>query len=115
MLDRARQRRPLAPGVFRMKIFAKGPSNETTLKCSAAGRCKGGQRHIQRVNEAARLVSQLDLAFKLLAERLNQTRAEAPLSRRLHRGAVSLSPAQMQTMGIGIKRPGDGDAPGRHR
>src|SRR6266404_6708468 len=119
MLDRASRRRPLPPGVFRKNLRPRackgGIKRDLRSNCSAAGWAQGGQWHVQRVNEAARLVSQLDLAFKLLAEGLDQARAEAPLSGRLDHGAIRLSPNQTQTLRPGIKRPSDGDAAGRHR
>jgi hypothetical protein len=59
------------------------------------GRRQGRERHVERINEAARLVGQLDLALELPAKRFNQARAKTPLGRGLNHRAVLLAPDQM--------------------
>src|SRR5258705_817986 len=112
MVDRASQRRPFPPGVFGMKSSPRSrPASKRNLRSdySAADYAQGGQRHIQRINKAARLVCQMDFAFKLLAEGFDQARAETPLSGGLDHGALRPGPNQMQTRPPCLKRPRYGD------
>src|ERR1700742_3817667 len=80
---------------------------------ASSDRRDGPDWHVQRIDEAGRLVGEPHLAVQLLSERPHHAGAKALAYWRLNRGSSAFSPDKAKLLLRLIYRPCDFHAPGR--